>query len=345
MKVAVLRDHNPISSEKWEIACRKKNIECIAINMLRNDWLEELHRFNPSFCVSRPPGDIYHNKAIFDEKIFFIEKNTNLRVFPSFLETLIYENKSALNWFLTLNDIPHPDTFISSDENEAYDYITSTVMPIVAKTLIGATGSGVKIIHTKKQAELYIRKAFSVGIRRRFGPNRRSGSLKTWLIKGAQSPPYFVKKLQSYRERNQDIQKKIVLFQRYIPHDYEWRCAKIGDSWFAYKKLKIGEKASGSKQFEYGPPPLHILDFTRELCERFDFNYMAIDLFDFEGKTYVNELQTIFGHKNAYICKVNDKPGRYLYSKNEWIFEEGDFNTNESFDLRLDTAIKLYQEK
>jgi len=344
MKVAILRDHNPESSKKWKIACEKKQVEYLVIDMLRSDWLSKIESFSPDFCVSRPPGDIQNNKKIFDEKLYFLEKHLTYTIYPGFLATYIYENKSALNWFLETNSIPHPKTFVSADKEEAFDYIKNTSLPVVAKTLIGAAGSGVKIFHSRNEANHYIQKAFNKGIKRRFGPNRKTGKPSGWLKKALKSPDYFFKKLKQYKERNQDVQKNIVLFQEYIPHNYEWRIVKIGESYFAYKKLKIGEMTSGSKQFEYGPPPLELLDFTKNLCESHDFSFMTVDVFYSNNQIYVNELQTIFGHKNPYICKVNDKPGRYLHQHGQWIFEEGNFNTNESYDLRLEAAIELYRK-
>lgn len=342
MKVAILRDNHPESSEKWEIACQKEGVEYFVINMLRGDWLDLLNSFAPTFCVSRPPGDIQQNKKVFDEKIFYIENYSPYRVFPGFLETYIYENKSSLAWFLKINNIPHPATFISSCVDESMRFVSNTDYPIVAKTLIGAAGSGVKIINSRPEAETYVRKAFSSGIKRRFGPNKKTGSPKSWLIKGIKSPDYFFKKIKQYRERDKDVQKNLVFFQEYIPHPFEWRCVRIGNSYFAYKKLKIDNQASGSKVFDYGPPPVALLNFTKDLCDKHKFNFMAVDLFNNDGGIFVNELQTIFGHKNPYICKVNDKFGRYLSRNNKWVFEEGDFNTNESYDLRLKTAIELF---
>lgn len=345
MKVAILRDNNPEMSRKWELACEKKQLKYKPINLLRDDWFDMLRKFHPDFCVTRPPGDIQLNKKIFDEKIFFLENFTNYKVYPGFLATYIYENKSALNWFLETNNIPHPKTFVSSSKEEAISYIQQSKTPIVAKTIIGAAGSGVKIFHLKSKAQDYVEKAFKTGIKRRYGPNRKTGSPKSWMKKAVASPDYFFKKLRQYKERNQDVQKNMVLFQEYIPHDYEWRIAKIGASYFTYKKLKIGEMTSGSKEFEYGPPPKELLGFTKQLCERFNFSFMTVDVFYSGGQIYVNELQTIFGHKNPYICKVNDKPGRYIHQNGEWIFEAGNFNTNESYDLRLETAVKLYEER
>ena len=73
MRVAILRDNKPESSLKWEIACRNYNIPFATINMLRNDWLDLIRNFCPSLCVTRPPGDIFQNKRIFDEKLFFLQ--------------------------------------------------------------------------------------------------------------------------------------------------------------------------------------------------------------------------------------------------------------------------------
>ena len=344
MKIAILRDSNPESSLKWELACKKKNINYQPIDVLRNDWYENIRIFKPDLCVSRPPGSIAQDKKIFDERLFYLEKFTEYKTYPGFLETYIYENKVNLATFLQINNISHPKTFVSASQKESEDFINSNDYPIVAKTLIGAAGSGVKILHDKNQAEKYIKTAFTTGIKRRFGPNRKTGNPKSWLTKAIKSPDYFFKKLREYKKRDQDAQKNIVLFQEYIEHDFEWRCVKIGESYFAYKKLKIGEQASGAKQFEYGQPPLELLDFTKDLCDKFKFNLMAVDIFYSNGTIYVNELQTIFGHKNPYICKVNGKPGRYLYKNSKWLIEAGDFNTNESYDLRLETAIKLYEQ-
>jgi len=343
MKVGILRDNNPDSSLKWELACEKKAMQYVVVDMLRNDWLEKIRNFGPDFCVTRPPGDIQQNKDIFDDRLLFLEKNEGILCFPGFHEISIYENKATLSYFLKTAHVSHPETSVFYSKTEAIDYIQHTGFPIVAKTLIGAAGSGVKILNGKSQALAYINQAFSKGIRRRFGPNRNAGNPKSWLKKALNSPAFLMKKLRQYSQRYQQLQKNVVLFQQFIPNDFEWRCVKIGESYFAYKKLKVDGKSSGSKMFEYGAPPLEILDFTKNLCARFNFNFMAVDLFLNEQGIFVNELQTIFGHKNPYICKVDNKPGRYIYSNENWLFEEGEFNTNESYDLRLETAIRLFQ--
>lgn len=342
MKVAILRDNNVEVSKKWELACQKQGIFFIVVNLLCDDWYYTLTKFSPDFCVVRPSGRISQNKYAFDNKIYFIEKYLSLKVFPGYDEIVIYENKATLSNFLQVNNIPHPKTFISFSLKEAIHFVENQKFPLVGKTLIGAAGSGVTILNNKSKAKKYISKVFSTGIKRRYGPNKKTGSLKKWFLKAISSPKYLIKKLKDYSARNNDIQKGVVFLQEFIPHDFEWRIVKIGKSYFGYKKLKIDGKASGSKEFGYGPVPHELLDFTKNICDRFKFNFMAIDIFFNDKEIYVNEMQTIFGHKNTYICNVDGKIGRYINNNNQWHFEEGDFNQNESYDLRLKTAIELY---
>lgn len=344
MKTAILMMGYPESAKKWEVACENRGIEYIRVDLNKNEWFSKIKEFNPDFCLGRPPGNIILEKKTYDEKVYFLERNLKLKIFPSWNESFIYENKAVLSHFLRAAQIPHPETFVSYNLEESQSFASKATYPLVAKTLIGAAGSGVKIINTRVNAEQYVNNAFAGGIKRRYGPNRKTGSPAKWLKKAISSPKYFLKKLKEYKLRETDTQKGVVLFQEYIRHDFEWRCVRIGESYFAYKKLIQESQASGSKLFDYGEPPFEILDFTRELCEKHNFIFMAVDLFHNETGIYVNELQTLFGHKNPHICKVNDTPGRYVFKGGQWVFEPGDFNTNESYDLRLDTIVRLFEK-
>ncbi len=46
-------------------------------------------------------------------------------------------------------------------------------------------------------------------------------------------------------------------------------------------------------------------------------------------------MQCMFGQSDPYQMLVDGKMGRYVFDNGQWCFEEGDFNTNESFDLRV----------
>jgi len=345
MKVTILRNEDPASSKKWEISCAKVNIDFDVIDLTSWDWYDQLKQSDSNIFLLKPPGETYKFKHLYDERLYVVSAVMNKFVFPSFKEVYIYENKRMLSAFLKGASIPLPGTHVFYDKGEAFAFAETASLPIVGKTSIGASGTGVKIIHSKIELKKYIRKAFGKGIKRRLGPNRNTGNVKSWSKKAFASPSYFWEKLKKYIEIYQDSQKGFVLLQEYIPHDYEWRIVKIGESWFGHQKVKSGEMASGTKGIDYVTPPIPLLEFCKDVCDQHNFNSMAIDIFEHPTKGYVvNELQTIFGHVQDYIMELDGKTGRYIFSDNQWIFEEGNVNTNESYDLRLETALKLYSD-
>ena len=130
-----------------------------------------------------------------------------------------------------------------------------------------------------------------------------------------------------------------MIFQEYIPHEFEWRVVRIGDSFFAHKKLKTREKSSGSLLKNYDNPPLELLNFVKEITEKHRFYSQAIDIFESERGYLVNEMQCIFGQSDPYQMLVNGNPGRYRYLDDEWIFEPGDFARNGCYNLRLEFVL------
>ncbi|MFW6046574.1 MAG: ATP-grasp domain-containing protein [Candidatus Woesearchaeota archaeon] len=347
MKVAILRNEEQDSAKKWKIACQKKGLEYEEINLTSYQWFENVINKPFDFFLLRPSGNLSHFKQMYDERLYIIAKILKLTTFPTYEECLIYENKRLLSYFLKANKIPHPSTNVFYSKMEATEFLRHQKFPVIAKTSIGASGTGVKVLKDFSQAKNYVSKAFSnKGIKRSFGPNRSTGSPSKWAEKAIKSPGYFKKKLKQYLTTYKHGESDFLIFQKYIPHNYEWRMVRIGNSYFGHQKVKQGDKASGTKGIDYVDPPKELLNFTKELCEKYNFNFMAVDLFeDGEGGYLVNELQTIFGHVQDYILEVEGKPGRYLYQNKQWIFEEGEFNTNESYDLRLETAIELFKKQ
>jgi glutathione synthase/RimK-type ligase-like ATP-grasp enzyme len=220
--------------------------------------------------------------------------------------------------------------------NEAIKFINNIDGQIVAKTNIGASGSGVRILKTSTQKLDYIKSTFAgKGAPQRSGPNLGKGGVLKRGFKYILHPKGISKKLKTYRVLNQNKQKGFVIFQEYIPHEFEWRVVRIGDSYFAHKKLKLGDKASGTLIKRYDSPPLMLLDFVKELTDKYKFYSLAVDIFEYNGKYLVNEMQCIFGQSDAYQMKVDGKIGRYFHENNNWVFEEGDFCENECFNLRI----------
>lgn len=347
MIFAILKNETVFSHEMWEKACIDRNIDYDIIDLTLNNWLEKIQEKKYKCYLACPSGTVSYFKSMYDEKIKILHDEMKCFIYPSLKEISIHENKRYLSYFLKANKLPHPATHVFYHKSEAIDFINRIRFPVIGKINIGASGKGVKVIHSKKNAIKYVNAAFSnKGIKQSAGPNLKMGDTKNRLIYAIQNPSHIMNRLKKYRSISKDRQMNFVIFQEYVPHHFEWRIVKIGDSYFGHQKIKIGEKASGTKGIDYVPPKEKLLSFVKEICEKFNFNSMAIDLFETgEGNFLINEMQTIFGHVQDYICSVDGKPGRFLCPEDKWIFEEGMFNTNLSYDLRMQNILQLLDKK
>ena len=342
IKFCILKNEDPESHYEWETACKKQNAKYDIVELKSNKWFEGVIKENYDCYLLKPPGNRSEYKTLYDERIYILSKVLNKFVYPSYEELIIHENKRMLSYFVEAKNIPHNRTDVFYNKKECMDFAKSTEYPIVAKTSIGAGGDGVAFLNSYDESLNYINEAFSTGISRKTGPGLRQGNYLKRAAKWIRNPKYAIKKLKGYHESSKEIQKNFVLFQEFIPHDYEWRTAKIGDSYFAHKKIKAGMMCSGSKGIDYVNPPIELLNFTKKICEDNHFNCMSLDILEGNNGEYlINEMQTIFGHIQDHILEVDGKPGRYLHKEGNWIFEEGSFNSNLSFDLRLRNVIQL----
>ena len=347
MSIVILKNELPESAEKWEEACKRKQLIYSVVDLTNYDWYEQIIHLNPSILLLKPSGLTAPFKELYDERLKVLVDECGMVCYPSLKSNLIYENKRFLSFWLKANDITHPKTYIFYKKLEATNFANERkVFPVVAKTNIGASGSGVTILETKKQLEQYIQNTFSgKGASKRKGPNLQKGGLIRRGIKLLLNPEILKNRIEVYEARAADIQKDFILIQEFIPHSFEWRVVRIGQSYFAHKKLIKGDKTSGSLQKSYDNPPFDLLDYVKGITDKHDLDSVAIDIFS-EGKKYlVNEIQCIFGQSDPYQMKVNGVIGRYVNKDKAWEFEAGDFNTNENYDLRLSHALLKYPIK
>lgn len=335
----------------WELALKKykenyNDIEWDIINLCAYDWLEKMKEDNYDLFLAKPPGVTQRFKQLYDERLYILCNELGAKVFPTLKEVLIYENKRFLSFWLEANKIPHPDTWVFYNKEEALNFVNQNKnYPIVGKINIGASGKGIQFLNNYKEVLHYIQRSFSkVGLKSRWYPDFKKGNLIRRMKNFTKNKSYRTERFNTYKAIYDESQRGFVIFQEYIPHEYEWRVVRIGDSFFAHKKLKRGNKASGTLKKEYGTPPLDLLDFVKEITDKHQLYSQSIDIFESERGYLINEMQCIFGQSDPYQMLINGIPGRYVMIEGEWQFEEGDFNTNESYDLRLETGLKLYRE-
>ena len=344
LRLAILRNESETDHLPWIAALEESDQALVwsVIDLTRNDWMEELQGDRFDYYLARPPGLTSRFKQLYDERIYIVSKVLEYPVYPSYEEIAIYENKRMLSYFLKANQIPHPDTNVFYYPEEARKYISTCRFPLVAKTNIGASGSGIKLIRTIDEGMLYVEQAFGEqGIKQRWGPNLKSGNYIRRAFHYLRKPGDISGKLDTYRTKKKELQRDFVIFQEHCPHEYEWRVVRIGDSFFAHKKMAMQDKASGSLIKEYENPPLSLLDFVKDITDRYRFYSQAIDIFETGKEKYlVNEMQCFFGQSDPYQMLVDGKPGRYVNPGKSWSFEEGDYNRNQCYNLRLEYVLE-----
>ncbi len=348
IKAAILKNEDPYDHEPWIKACdRLKGIvDFKVIDFSAEDWLESIEEFRPDILLTKPAGKTSLFREQYIERFSIIDQYWALPAIPTFKEAQLYENKKYLSYWLKINKVPHPKTWVFYSKKQAINFANHSVYPFVAKINIGASGRGVVIIKSREQAIDYIERAFSVGIRASVGPRLSQGKILSRVFKKILQPQSLLNRLKTYHEVSLDKQLGYVIFQEYIPHDYEWRIVVIGDSYFAHKKLKKGEKASGSLLKNYDNPPLYLFDFAKSLITRFGFTSQAIDAFETsDGRLLINEMQCIFGQSDPYQMLVDGIPGRYRFIDDKWQFEPGDFARNGCYDLRLEYLLSRVKKK
>ena len=343
--LCILKNESQDDHELWIKACEDFSdiVYYDVIDLTGNDWYEKLISKKYDYLIAKPPGFTAKFKQLYDERIFIIDNVLKFPIYPTPIEIYIYENKRFLASWLKANNLPHPKTYCFYNKEEALNFLMISNYPIVAKFNIGASGSGVKILHSKNEASQYVEKSFSkTGAPKRWGPNLSQGNIIKRGLFYLKAPEEISKKISIYKARKEDSQSGFVILQEYIPHDFEWRIVVIGDSYFAHKKLKINEKASGSTLKNYDNPSKKLFDFAKAIMGKYGFNSQAIDIFETNNeKLLINEMQCMFGQSDPYQMLVNGKPGRYRYLNRKWIFEEGDFASNQCYDLRVNHILFL----
>jgi len=347
-KVCILANEDQQSRLLWKAAVKKseKVKKYDIVDLTSDNWLSLIKQKDYDIFLLKPPGKTELFKRLYDERVYLISQYFNTPIYPSLQEIFIYENKRYLRDWLKVNQIPHPETHVFFEKKEATEFInTLSNFPIVGKTNIGASGNGVRILDNKEQALEYINTAFTKGIKPKSGPKLKKGSLIKKIKKALKSKSFLKQRLKDYKPDLLNIQYHFVIFQEFISHNWEWRCVRIGDSFFAHKKLVEGTMASGTLKKGYDEVPEELLNFIKNVSDKHSLKSVAIDVFEKEEEYYINEIQCFFGQSDPYQMLVNNKPGRYIYKNNKWIFEEGMFNTNECYDLRLEHVLKLLDKK
>lgn len=333
MKIGIFTSFQSDKFVKQAIeSCKSLNVDYEVVDIISENWLENVRKsdcdgfFCPSNCVSQ------ELKTIQDERYYFVSQIMKRPIYPDFLGLYIHENKRNMAAWLELNDYPYAKTRVFTDRENALEFLSTCEYPIVTKANVGAAASKVRIVKNKRQAIRMAKKCL---------PKK---SIFKFLSLGL----YYKTKIKFFNIPDlHNPQKDYFIVQDYIKDIlWEWRILKIGDSYFGHQKLLNGEFASGSGKVGWVAPPQHLLEMTRELCQKGGFRCMDVDVFETkDGKFVINELQASFGSYLDYQMCIDGVPGRYKDVDGEFVFEEGKFNVFGSTKLKIEDLIQEIKKR
>jgi hypothetical protein len=329
MKLGILNEFNN-KHDSYIKACNDLNIEYCVVDIISDNWIDNIRKSKCDGYLVRPSDGKEAWKRMYDEKLYFIEKVLKIPIYPSYIEIFIYENKKNMSYWLDINMLPHPKTWVFYSKDEALQFVNNyKQFPLVFKTNLGSAAIGVKYINKKSHAIKLINRVF---------PKFRfycRGYTKWRKTRYGVSYPVMDDKQYSY-----------IIFQEKIDVKVEWRIIKIGESYFGHQKLSDGKYHSGSGLVGWVEPPRELLDLAKKVCELGSFGSMDFDIFeDTKGNYYINEMQTVFGSYNPSQMYINGRPGRFVEKNGEWVFEEGYFNQNRSYNLRVEDFVKQMEKR
>ena len=280
-KFAILKNEDPFDHINWVNACSnyKDRIDFQVFDITGDTFFNQIIQYKPDFCLLKPSGKTSLFRQLYLEKVEILVRDLNLKIYPSYDEIRIYENKRYFAYWAKVNNIPHPKTNVYYHKNEVLENMNIFNYPIVGKLNIGASGKGIQFLNSKHELLDYVEKAFSEGLKSKTGPKIKNGKLLQRFFYMLFHPSKLRNRLQTYKDIANDIQKGFLLLQENIEHEFEWRAVRIGDSFFAHKKMKMNEKASGSLLKNYDNPPLELFNFVKELTDKFNFKSVAVDIF------------------------------------------------------------------
>lgn len=304
--------HNKTHRHKfWIAACRDLGVSYKVIYLDSHDWLEQVGDTTIDTFLVWPDMSDVTTKTLQDERLRIMEEELGKSIYPSVKSIWLYENKRVQNYWLTAHGFRTPKTWVFYLQEEAERFIKRAQFPLVFKSNLGASGSGVYIVKNRQEALRRTSDIFKNGFRLkgRKGVPRQYGSL---------------------------------FIQEYLDDVREWRMVRIGDSYFGHEKDIRGELHSGSGKVNWNMPPNDAFCLLHEVTEEGGFTSMSVDIFeDGEGALYVNELQTVFGNSIAQEqTKVGSEPGRLLRNESgDFFFQEGAFCQNHLCNLRLEYCL------
>jgi len=318
------------SPDRWEKyyiqACEDLHITYKLIDITANDWYKQVADASVHGILVRPSGQNEVLKQMYCERLYFIENQLHLLMYPSYLGILSYENKRFQHYWMDVNGISHPQTWVFYDNDSATRFFSNyRNYPLVSKPNLGGAAEGVKILKNIYESAKTANKVFT---RCKF---YNPGIFRWRKYKHLFKYPVM-----------EDPQRNYLYIQEFVEAKWEWRIIKIGNSYFGHQKLSDGKHFSGSGLVGWVRPPLELLKRTKLISQLSGIRAVNVDYFEtVSGDFLVNEIQTIWGGQLDFQMMIDGKPCRFIDTGADFVLEYGVFHQNKGCNLRVLDFISL----
>ena len=296
-------------SDKWIEYCKINNIEYKLVNCYSTDIMKEL-----SECRALMWHWIQNDyKALlFARQLISSLEKIGIKVFPNTNTCWHFDDKLGQKYLLEAINAPLIKSHVFYDLDSAILWINENKFPKVFKLRGGAGSENVELLHNKKEAIKYAKKAFSTG----FGVNRLSPLKdKIWYFKRDKTFKSFVNiskgigrvLVPNKLKNNLPIEKNYFYIQDFIPNnDSDIRIITIGKRAFAIKRMvRDGDfRASGSGDIIYNPDliPKECIKIAFETSKKLDIQCAAYDFVFLNNEPLIIEISYAFAKKVYLDC-------------------------------------------
>lgn len=243
------------------------------------------------------------------------------------------ENKGYQELFKNLIGIEQVKGSYYGDIDDLVQTTEEIKYPFVLKKLTGALSSGVSLIannsdleetrNKMKKKSLRDNLAYQLNKRNSFRKDSNLSPVKSLLTNNFQN--FFAKRIPVVKQE----------FVKGLECDY--KVLIFGDKYFIVQRgvRENDFRASGSGKLKWIQPPVEILNYAKELLEKFKVPFISLDLgIDKDRNTYLFEFQgTAFG---PATLTNGDK---YFIYDEEWKTVEGAFDLEEHYAYALNYFI------
>lgn len=282
---------------RFKRLCVANNLDYRVVDLHESSWESRIK--GSDFLVWRPRGSPWALEEA-KTKIFFMEELLGVTVFPSYRQLQFYENKILQYQFLVHHKFPAVETFVTNDYHDALSWIRNVEYPIISKVVPGSGSAGIEMIRSRWQAEMLVRRVFSVG-RRTYWPSLR--------------------------------QKGYVYLQRFLYNlGFDLRVIVVDcDHVFGYfRTVASGDfRASGMGKIVHTELPADIVGLACEVAKALRFPVVAVDFIVAaeDHKPYIVEFSNFIAVDTSAQLIVDGVPGKYSYNAESCTltFEPGRF--------------------